>query len=538
MDQVKSPHINPFADPNDTLVTGWPTSARIMLWLLVLLGCLLLLRNVLQPISLFLDETYLLFNIVEKDIPAYAGELDHYQIAPMGFMVAVRAAIEAFGLSERSARLVPVLAAMLALPLLAVIVRRLYQPVVGLVVVLALAVSPEWLLQSCRVKPYSMDLLFCLLGIWVGLWLLERRCGVKETLLASAVAAVGMWCSIPFYMVLPGVGLALLASRLTPAGRPERRGDLPGLLVVAAVGLVAGAVHYFWVLRNQQHAGDTAEHMDAFWESGFVPIPLLSPYGFVHRMQELAGDATYLALPGLVLGLAALGLVFGLKRRDPRVWIVVMPLAVSVIASMAKVYPLSDRLALFLAPVFLILLAWGLTALHRAIGGPLGAGLVLVTLAVLLTRPMVDRGQAPFTDDVVPVLQHVNQHLKPDQNVYLYYGALNPYDFYRIHLDPELGFDPRRTIRGNNHREDWTGYEQEIQQLQDAGREVWLVMSHVARGWHIHEGHYFTMLLNQHGTILQTHQEWSAYAILWKPDPPDTPPPDVVQKRTPDNVTP
>lgn len=497
----------------------WPTSARVALWLLVVLGVLVLLRNYLQPITLFLDETFILFNIVQKDVVDFAGPLDHYQIAPFGFMLAVRAAIEVFGIDEWSARLVPLLAGVLSLPLFALLIRRLCEPLPGLLILLGWSLSAEFMLQSVRVKPYTLDVLFALLGLWLGLWLLRRRCGLKETLLASLIAAVGVWFSVSFYIVLPAVGVVLLASRCGA----DRLRDLPALLVVAAAGLASGATHYFWALLPQKRAGDTAAYMESFWAAGFLPAPWSHPYKLIVRLEVVTGTATGLGLAGLVMALAVLGLVLAVRRRDARAWVVAMPVVFAVLASGMRVYPLEDRLVLFMGPMILVMVAWGLAGLRESFGGKLGVGVLLVAGLLMISRPLNGRAQAVFSDDVLPVFEYVREHLEPGQRVYLYYGAHNPYDFYRTHIDPGLGFDPERTIRGGHHRDDWTAYQQEVRELQHAGTDVWFIMSHEASGWGIDEGAYFTMLMDRYGQRIETHREWNAYAVLWRPTPTPAP---------------
>lgn len=507
------------AEINTNPLPVWPITARVALWLLVLFGVAVLLRNYLLPITFFLDETFILFNIVEKDIADYAGPLHHYQIAPMGFMLAVRAAIEVFGLDEWSARLVPLAAGVLSLPLFALLIRRMCAPLPGLLMLLGWLLSAEFMLQACRVKPYTLDVLFALLGLWVGLWLLGRRCGVKETLLAALIAASGVWFSVSFYLMLPGVGLVLLASRL----RAGWWRDLLGLSVVAAAGLLSGAAHYFWVLVPQKLAGDTAEYMDAFWAGGFLPAPWAHPYRLIVRLEVVIGRASGLGLAGLVMALAVLGFVLALRRRDHRAWVVAMPVVVAVLASGLRVYPLEDRLTMFMGPSILILVAWGLMGVRQAFAGKLGVGLMLAAGLLMVSRPLGGLAQAEFADDVLPVLEYVHEHLEPDQRVYLYYGAHNPYDFYRTHMDPALNFDPERTVRGGEHRDDWTGYQQEVQSLQQAGQDVWFIISHDAVGWGIDEAAYFSMLMGRYGQRLETHHAWDAHAVLWRPDPTPAP---------------
>ncbi|MEM8739506.1 MAG: glycosyltransferase family 39 protein [Planctomycetota bacterium] len=493
----------------------WPWWATAMLWAGIAVGWFLIVWNVRKPITLHGDEAMLLLNIVELDVLDYAGPLKHYQIAPFGFMAMVRAAIALFGLSEWSVRLVPALAAAASLPLFAVMVRRLCAPLAGLLVTAGFVGSQEWILQACRVKPYTLDVFLTLVMLMIGLRLLDRRCSWRAAAGAAVVAAVGTWCSVAFYLVLPAVGLFLLASRFWG---PARR-DWLRLITIGLVGAAAGAVHYFWVLKVQEGAGDTAQYMSAFWARGFLPVPFLDPRRFAVRLQLSAGDATQLALPGLVLGLALLGLAAAVAQRSARGLLIAAPLLLASLASMLWVYPLAHRLALFIAPSLYLLLAWGLTTVQRSVGGRLGVVAVLIAGALMLSKPFDGRGQAIFEDDLAPVLRQVHAQLEPDQRIYLYYGGENTYDFYAKHLAPELAFDENRLTRGQSHRDNWLGFDDEIRTLAQTPGEVWLVFSHVTPFSGVDERKYFRLLLDRYGQSLRRIDEIAAYAVLWQPTP-------------------
>lgn len=493
-------------------VTHWPVWAVVALWLLVPMGWALLVWNFTKPISLFIDEVRVLRTIVESDVMGFAAPLSDHQVAPMGFLVATRGFVAGFGLSEWSARLLAVVAAGLSLPLFAWLVRRVAAPLPGLVVMLGMVGSQEWLVQSCRVKPYTLDVLFTLLGLAVGLRLLEQRCGWRGALAASLVASLGVWFSIPFYLVMSAVGLVLLIAYL----RQGRRRELAWLALPAVCGMLSGAVHYFWVLRPQTVLGDTGRYMNAYWSFTFPPMPWVSPQAWVVRVADGLADATGLTLPGLVLGLVVVGMLP--RWRDPRSWLLACPIVLAVVACTARWYPLDDRLALFLAPAVLLLLASGLETLRDRLGGAVGLVLVLVLSAVLVSGTVAGRGLAPFSDDIVPVILHVHNESTPDQRVYLYYGTQPPYDFYTEYLRPGLAFPEDRLIRGVNHRDDWTRYADEFEALRGGG-EVWIIMSHVVHGRGIDEGQFFEMILDRHGKRLVEYNGWRARAILWRADP-------------------
>ncbi|MEM9882304.1 MAG: hypothetical protein AAF800_05250 [Planctomycetota bacterium] len=524
----------PDNDGLDASRPAWPALARVALWGLVAIGWGLLAWNASRPITLYTDDASLLLNILELSPAEYAGPLMHYQIAPWGFMVSVWAAVWVLGLDEWTVRLVPFLAAAGALPLVAWLVRRTCVPWAGLLALGGFVASGEWLLQACRVKPYTADVLFTALFLVLAVRLADRRCTWGRAAVLGAVGAAGMWFSVAFGIVVVAVGLTLLGLR---AFGPARR-DWGPLLTAGLAAAVSGAVHFLLVLRPQRQTGDTAEYMSAFWQSGFLPLPLPHPSRFAVRLMLFASDATQLLLPGLVLALILLGIGVWVLRRDRAGLLVVAPIVLAAALAMLKLYPISGRLALFLAPSMFLALAQGLTTLHRAIGNSVGrwAGVAAAAAAVFLmfAKPFDTRGRAPFEDDLMPVLEAVNERFRPDQRVYLYYGSQTVYDFYTRHHTPELAFPEDRLVRGQIHREQWLGYEDEVLALAEEPGEVWLVFTHTGGNHRLREGDYFDLLLERHGEPLERVEALDSFAVRWRPDRDPAPPAEDDRSSAPD----
>lgn len=491
----------------------WPIWASGLLCLGVLAGWAMLAWNYSLPITLHGDEISVLLNIVESDWGGLFSPLEARQVAPFGFLAGVKGGVQVFGLSTWSVRGVAFVAAVLSVPLFALLVRQLAAPFAGLVVFAGFVASSEWLLQACRTKPYTLDVLFSLLAIWVGCWLLGRCCGWREALVAAVVAGVGVWMSIAFYLTLGGVGLVLLASRL-PA---SRRGDLPWLCLSAGVGVGSGLAHYLLVLRPQLVGGETGAFMDSYWSDAFLPLPWQNLQGWLLGVADGLGFSSGLGLPGLVLALVVLGAVGMHRSRDMRGLIYAAPIVLGGLASMAQRYPFGDRLVLYLTPCVLLLVAGGLSEIRLRVPGRAGLVLLLLGSVAILVRPASFRGVASFDDDVVPVVRHVNQELRPGQEVYLHWGAARQYGFYIDHMDAGLAFPEDQLTLGVRHLHDWTRYEDEIAAMR-GHPEVWLIFSHVSRSRGVDETVYFQLLLDRYGERVAEYRGWGAFAILWRPD--------------------
>src|SRR5262249_9775368 len=87
----------------------------IILAALILIGGGMRLATLLSDRCLWIDEAMLALNLVNRAPLDLLKPLDYNQGAPVGFLLAVKAAISLFGIAEWSLRLVPFAAAVLGL---------------------------------------------------------------------------------------------------------------------------------------------------------------------------------------------------------------------------------------------------------------------------------------------------------------------------------------------------------------------------------------------------------------------------------------
>jgi len=64
--------------------------------------------------SIWVDEAALARNIIDRDLWQLLGPLDYAQVAPAGFLLAVKLTAVLFGISEYALRLVPIFAGVIS----------------------------------------------------------------------------------------------------------------------------------------------------------------------------------------------------------------------------------------------------------------------------------------------------------------------------------------------------------------------------------------------------------------------------------------
>lgn len=465
---------------------------RAIPWVLVA-GIVARAVHYLSNRSLWLDEAMLALNIGQRSFAELAGSLDFNQAAPLGFLWLEKLAVTAFGLSELSLRLWPFVASVLALWLFAGVARRLLTPRFALFAVVLMSLSASLVYYAAEVKQYAFDvmlttaLLFCALA--------EDEAGEPRWILLGAVGAVGLWFSHPLIFVLPGVALYVW---LRPGAESETGGSrsarIRPLLAMGVVWGVSFAAAYLLTARDASRS----PLMARFWLEGFMPLPPTSledldwfaaaASGWVRNafdFSETVSPARTVAI-WMGGGLAALGVLGGWRRDRLGLGLVGSPVALALVASGAMLYPFRGRLILFLVPSTLVLVAWGLEAVVRVLGGAarrrapgaLRFAWLVPAIGLPACAAVVLAGwlASPRREELRPVLEHVAEQLRPGDVVYLHSGARHAFLFYERTCG-RCVLAGATIIQGGflSGREE--AIEEELASLPGTGR-IWMLFAH------------------------------------------------------------
>jgi hypothetical protein len=185
--------------------------ARIAIMLLVVVGVILRLRQYAVRTSFSDPESYVVLNVIDHSWKALLNQLEHGQAAPPLFLWLERAAALAFGHSEYSMRLLPLVCGMLALGMFAVLARRLFSPAVALCLVAIFAFCGKFIEFGVEAKQYSRPWLqhgvaagvVCVRGNplnlalpYFGYRLCFNQCLARAALFASGAAKSNQSCGI------------------------------------------------------------------------------------------------------------------------------------------------------------------------------------------------------------------------------------------------------------------------------------------------------------------------------------------------------
>lgn len=448
----------------------------VLLAALVVVGVLLRLRQYLACRSVWTDEAHLLVNLANASpqrvvtgpldyVPRLVGHPNATQAGPPLALLTIRAFTTAWPGSELAARFVPFISSVIALPLFAVVARRLLTPLFAVLAVALLAFAEPVILQAANAKQYSSDGLAAVLMLFLATLPRPRR-PLARLGVCAAVETVLVWFSHPSVFVYAAASIALgyvalrgvaeydaVAPEVVPAS-PVRT-FLAWCLINLPPVLSFFALYWFSV-RTQ-----TDPFLRNYWAEGFADYsrPLALPGWLATQLLEASSyppTAFTWVLPVLMFAGLVLAWRIGGRARFA-VTLVVGPLLFVVLAAFLRQYPLvGKRLCFFLLPCAMLGAALGADLIATRLSGvwaravAIALGVVVCGTAARAAGIAID---PPSNGDVRACVRFVMERRSPGEPVYVWGGKASSVVRYYIQ-DPDeaihLTVDYRKPPEGES----------------------------------------------------------------------------------------
>jgi hypothetical protein len=374
-------------------------------------------------------------------------------------------------------RLIPLLGGLLALVLFPRLSRRFQPAWIAVFAAGLFAVLPTLIEYSSDFKPYSTDVLFAIVLTLAAFGLREPGAGAGRFAWAALLGAVTVWFSQPAVFVLAGLGAALAVLALTDRPRTLSGGLVVTLVVwaAAAAASVTAAMH--------RVPPEMDAYLKRFWNPMLPKWPLLV---FV------------------AVGAAALWI------RDRQAALIILgPVAATLAAAAARLYPFAGRAVAFLAPAGILAMAeiagWIVEGLARLrVPRRVGALVPAAALAVVLLHdPPVYRDE-----DARPVLAKVARQWQPGDAMYVLYAGARAARYY----GPLVGLRSDGVTLGECHRGDPRAYLRDLDRFRGKPR-LWVFRTHLIGP--LAEEELFDGYLARLGTRKERIDAEGADATLW-----------------------
>lgn len=431
------------------------TLRRVLPWAILALGLLTRLVRYLADRSIWGDEAMLSLNILGRSYLGLTEPLDMNQGAPLGFLFVQKAVSDLLGPSTLALRLIPFLASAAAMVLFFLLARRLLAGLPLLTALLLFACTEPSVYYASEIKQYSLDAALALLLLLLTVRIAPPAVQADaipirgmDTLAITGAAAI--WFSHAATFVLAGMGVYLLLTALRREPPNRRRA------VMAAVGLglfwtISFAAHYFISLRNL-----AANHyLLDFWAGAFPPLPTSAEAvkWYPKTVALVVGDILKTPIPAymyaahinpwivkaveyLLFGTGGALLLLGVlhlwtaSRRT--LALLLLPLAFLFLAGILHRYPMRDRLVLFIHPLLILIMAFGIARLRELYPR---RRVVAATVAGLVGLPVLFGGMHNTLfpigrDEFRPLLAHVVAHQDQADVIYLLGNTHYPTQYY------------------------------------------------------------------------------------------------------------
>jgi dolichyl-phosphate-mannose-protein mannosyltransferase len=506
-------------------------------WVLIAVGVVLRVARYLDNRSLWLDESFLALNLINRPFSDLFDVLDYQQAAPPGFLALEKVAVELLGESEYALRLFPLLAGIGSLFLFWEVARRwLARPaaVIGLVLFVFLE---SLIYYSSETKQYAFDVVATLVLLLAFTLVLDReRWSWTGLALIAGVGAVVMFVSYAAVFVLAGIGVGIAIAAFARSEWSRLR----ALALLAAVWLTGFALLYVISVRKtgsvqEEIFGSESGQATALGEAKHLARSIYNSFATTAGFHR-----SLIALLGLALLVGAASLF---ARRSERFLVLASIIVVALVADVADKYPFSGRFSLFLVPVALLVVAEGLHALWERTRG--AASLVgLAVIALVLVPPIalaaVRLVQPPRGEDIKPVLTTIAERWREGDTLYLHYpsqfafryyaecegcdpvsGAREMEDLWPVTPADTSGEDEEpalvshlpQLVVGRPAGDNLEGYFEDLESLR--GKRVWFLFSHALMRQGLNEESFFLVELDRRGQRLDSVDSSGAAAYLY-----------------------
>ncbi len=344
--------------------------------------------------TLWLDECSLSLSIIKKGIFGYFAPLEHTQSAPPLFMMLTKFVTFIFGgvftagagvfssvfgeagrmggvlgrgvgINEFSLRLVPFISSIASIPLFYFVSKKFLEKKFSRFAALLLfCVNYPLIYYSVEFKQYSSDVFLCLLFILMFLSLDVKNLGIRKMFLLGLFSFLGALFSLP---------VCFVAGAFVVQGLWLYRGfggEFKNVFLKISAFLLPFFVlmpfYYLFVLYPSKIQMMSGYY--SLWQSGFLT---LNPLSFVLLLKENLSyffSQSDFVLFGVLLLLTGFIRILrnaqfipcGSENKDenvsrPALFLTIFLLIV-ILASFFKIYPIKERVALYLLPYLIILI--------------------------------------------------------------------------------------------------------------------------------------------------------------------------------------
>jgi hypothetical protein len=419
-------------------------------YVLAAIGTLLRLFHFFNNRSLWEDEVYLSTGIVKLKFWALISQpLPYQQKAPLGYLLASKLCLSGFGNHEMALRLFPLICGIASLFIFLPVARYFLKPSGALLAISLLAFSPQLIYHSVEAKQYATELFATILLLYTYI-VYKDRSDISSLMAWAAWGSLITWFSFSVIFIMAAIACTLSVNSLLKKTWPT----LGKHVLTFSFWFISFGLNYYLFSGKDAHAGwliDFYVKHDAFMPRSFQAFTwvLHQLFSFLHYPMGFswfnAGDYAsrfrqmifrFAWIPIIV---SVSGLYYLYKSDKSLLLLICSCFVIVFLTSALKLYPFHERLTVFLAPLFILLVAaggqWFIERWRKSY-----YWLCLLPL-MLLFGPVYNSFRLLIRTDLFgdykksydrEAFFYLDQHYHAGDMVYVYWNDLPAYDFYKM----------------------------------------------------------------------------------------------------------
>lgn len=312
----------------------------LIAFLICAIGVFLRLKAYFASYSFWMDECSLAINIIKRGIFGFFAPLEHYQSAPPLFLSLTKILTLIFGNDEKVYRFIPLVCSIASIPLFYLCSRKFLSNKITLIFALLLFnLNYQLIYFSIEFKQYSSDVFFCLLAFLIFSNMKIAKFSNLKIFVYGLISAFSLLFCLPSAFLI----FAFLLNEFF-----IEKTKIKSLLIFSFPFFIIVPFYYFYNLLPSKNI--MMSRYSELWSAGFIDSFL--DFILIFRENVFFFFNSKMALGFLLL--LGFGFYFLIKQKKN----LLIPFFFSIVlfASIFHIYPLKQRVALYILPFLILVL--------------------------------------------------------------------------------------------------------------------------------------------------------------------------------------
>ncbi len=519
---------------------------RWLPWIIIAFGLIIRFDLYFFNRSLWLDEAFIAVNFIDKsfwELLQPPLDYSHSILTPPGFLVMAKLSITLFGNSDFILRLFPFICGISSLFLFYYMAKAYISAAAIPLALFFFAISNSLIYYSSDFKQYSSDVTITIILFLLVAYIHTNALTSKRLSLLAMVGIVVVWFSHPSAFILASIGGYLIIFY----GFKKQWLSMLSIIGISLTWLFSFIIMYLFTMSGGLETSGIGEYLLHLWVSwdSFMPSPF-SEVGFnwlLHayfRMFNYPGSLNMAQMVGIIF---IIGCITMLITRKSALFLLILPIFITLAVSFYQKYPFNGRMILFLLPSFYLIVAEGITQIQIKLFALPKATIFIPITQVILAISLINYPiyHHHKVQEIKPILEYIQKNKLDTDTIYIYHWAEPAFRYYAANYNfnyndcniitpipknewtKEIDYfrnkqdlqpvtvDETKCILGN-----YEGFYQKLQQveldkLRNHGR-VWFIFSHL----NDHEKQLYLDYLDTIGVRIKELLQIGASTYLYK----------------------